>query len=151
MTSVGGLTGAEGGSLLVAALALVLGCWNAYRDCSLRRSISEKERRANLTIRLEGRAKGGRDQLMIANAGPAAAHHVHVLIGGASLLHHEWFLGDQEMSGPLGPTSEYPYDVRWEADRPTEVTVTWTDDSGVRGEYRTTIQPRVRGSAAFIS
>lgn len=142
------ITTAEGVSLALAALALGLGFWNAYRDWNLRRAIAARERRANVSVRLELKAKSSCDQLVLVNEGPAAAHHVHVLIDGASLVHHEWFRGEREMNGPLGLHAEYRYDLNWRADKPTEVTVTWADDAKRPGEYRTTLPPGSPPSAA---
>jgi hypothetical protein len=138
---VGAISSAEAVSLTIAALALALGFWNAYRDWALRRVIAGKERQANVTVALDPMTKGRSDQLVLANEGPAAASHLHVLIGGASLLHHAWFRNEREMSGPLGPHAEYRYDVDWQADEPTEVTVTWADGSSEHREYRTTSPP----------
>jgi hypothetical protein len=134
------IAGGEVISLVIAGLALLLGFFNAYRDWALRRQIAAKERRANVMISLDSESGRG-DQFVLVNEGPADARHVHVLIGGASLLHHEWFRGEREISGPLGPHAEYRYNISWQAREPTEVTVTWTDDYGEGRRYSTTIPP----------
>ncbi len=133
-------------SLAISFVALVAAAWAHVRGYKLGKRMlaleeaREKDRRlakqkAELSATLD------RDRLHIENNGPSEAREVTVLLDGQPVLQHPAVVQRQKEVRQLGPGSccHYFLGISSQTAAPRRIEITWSDDSGEPGLYRTTL------------
>jgi hypothetical protein len=133
--------------LSLAALLLSLLAYLTSRKALRIEEARERDRqagarRAALRARLVG--TGLQEFLLLENSGQAEARDIEVRLDGTLFRDHPVAFKDESEFGPLGPGSEARYPIKLfhgVPSPPFELELTWRDDSGVAGRYRTTLTP----------
>ena len=136
-------------SLAVSILAIGISVWAYKKSAKTEKRMLEieeareqdrlsKQNKAFLTTRLL-REKG--DYLVIENKGYSEARDIKVKIDGKRLLEHPNVLTKQKEILSVGATSSFRYfmTIFDQTPGPFEIEITWTDDSGEPGHYKTTL------------
>ena len=79
--------------------------------------------------------------LRIDNKGPAEARDIKVLLDGKPIMEHPAVVQRQEEVLQIGPKSHFDYllALSLQANAPRQAEMSWSDDSGEPGSYRTTL------------
>ena len=100
-------------------------------------------KKANLIASLirEPGSRTIRDLLRIENTGDAEARDLNVILDGHPVLEHPAMPRGQDEVRQVGPRSHFQYliAVSFQTKAPSDVRITWSDDSGEPGSYRTTL------------
>lgn len=138
-------------ALFLAAGSLVIG-WNGQRrqnelqarlleiEQGRERERQRTARKAVLRAELV-REPVNRERLRIYNDGEAEAHDVKVRLDGMPILEHRCMPSGQTEVSRIGPRSyaQYLAVLTMGNMPPWDIAITWTDDSGEPGLYRTTL------------
>ena len=137
-------------SLLVAAAALLVS-WHTSRRQIQIEEVREQDRqtdrsKATLTVHIkkEPVTRGSRSEdqhyLVVENKGLSAARSIDLRVDGQSVHEHPCFLNPTEV-GFVGPQSSFRYILVFTMGNPLPLRadITWQDDSGEKGEYRTAL------------
>jgi len=136
---------------VISAIAIVVSIWTHNRNHKLQARIvaleeaREKDRlaekqKAYLTAQMTENMDG-RPVLRILNNGFAKARNIKVVLDNKPVLEHNSILNNQEEICQVGPQSSFQY-LLFVCDQlypPSEVKITWEDDSGEPGKYSTTL------------
>ena len=133
-------------SLVTSFVALAVAVWAHLREHRLGKRMlaleeaREKDRRlarqkADLSATLD------RDRLYIENKGLSEAQELAVFLDGQPALQHPAVVQRQEEVRQLGPGSccHYLLGISFQTKAPRHIEITWADDSGEPGLYRTTL------------
>lgn len=130
-------------SIAVASIAIYTS-WRTQKQLVEIEEVRERDRqkemrKADLVSRLKD--GDGRDLLVIENKGPAEAREIVILLNGKPLSEYEGFVGDQKEIRKIGPYSSFHYRLAlcYGMELSFEITITWIDDSGEPGFYKTTL------------
>lgn len=88
-----------------------------------------------------GRRSGEQHMLLVENTGEAEAREIVLTMDGQSVLEHPAIYRGQNEVRQVGPQSSFRYilSLTTQVRPPFDVEMTWTDDSGMPGQYRTTV------------
>lgn len=145
-------------SLIVSILAVVISGIAVYisrrtqnrlvdiEDAREKDRLTEKQK-ANLTARIsrEPLTRGTRSAtqyfLYIENSGSSEARDIKINLDGKPLLAHSSILENTEEVTQVGPNSYFRYllVLSSKGRSPSNIEVTWEDDSGEPGKYSTTL------------
>jgi len=133
-------------SLGISLLALAVAAWAHMREHRLGKRMlaleeaREKDRqvakqKALLVASLQ------KDRLLIENRGEGEGRDISVVLDGKPILQHPAVAQRQEEVRQLGPRSSCRYllGISFQTPAPRYVEITWSDDSGEPGVYRTTL------------
>jgi len=153
------------GSVLIAGLAL-LQSWRASRDAAnatrennalMKKQVAIQDRLTQIeqsreqakiiqSLKADLRAeirqvKQSTWRLFVTNGGRGTARNVRVMLDGKPLLEHDVIPGGQEEVKIIGPKSEISccMAMSYSCSPPFDFDVTWEDDTGQQGLYRTTL------------
>lgn len=130
-------------SLLVAIVAMVKSRRTQNRLLEIEeireRDRQKEMRKANLTAELVEENK--RILLRISNKGPADACEIKVRLNNEPLFKSPLLMYGQSECSQLGPSSNFDYILMLIPGTCIQhkVTITWSDDSGKPGSYKTTL------------
>lgn len=99
-----------------------------------------QSRKANLKAELR-KVERNSYRLVINNSGQGTARNVEAKLDGKPILEHPAIASSQQEIKLIGPCSEISYitGIALDCSPPFKFKVTWEDDSGVPGEYETTL------------
>ena len=134
-------------STLLSVAAIILS-YLAHRTSRKALRIEETRERDRLaaTRKAALRARiiksGSIESLLLENTGQAEARDIEARLDGAPFCDHPVAFKDECEFGPLGPGSQARYPlklVHGGPGPPFDLVLTWHDDSGEPGRYRTTL------------
>ena len=138
-------------SLLISMCSVGVAVWAHVRHHSLQKRIVdiEEEReqdrkrdatKADLTASM-GRFPSGGHKLVIKNLGESEARDIRVRMDDKPILEHEAVPHNHDEIHSIGPHSEIEYKLGLSSQTgpPFRVEISWSDDSGERGHYKTTV------------
>jgi hypothetical protein len=141
----------SGFSLVVAIFALTISWRTARRQLQIEeiresdRKIREKKADLIAYIKRETIHRGTRSAeqyfLNLENKGLCEARNINLMVEGQKITEHRCFLKGTAEIRQLGPGSKgrYLLNMTMDVRAPSEAKISWEDDSGKEGQYRTTL------------
>jgi len=139
-------------ALAVSIVALVISRKNQKRLVEIEEAREHDRlrllRKANLIAQIKREVLITRHQqsvnqyfLCVDNTGNAEARDIVILLDGKPLLEHPTILDNTKEIRQVGPNSHFQYllALNMQAHSPSDVKITWSDDSEEPGSYQTTL------------
>jgi len=138
-------------ALVVSVVALIISRKNQKRLVEIEEARERDRlrlmRKAHLTAEIvqelltRGQRTAYQHSLRVHNTGNAEARDIAILLDGKPLLEHPTILKGTNEIRQLGPRSHFRYRLvlSMQARPPSEVVITWSDNSGETGSYRTAL------------
>jgi len=133
-------------SLGISFVALAVAVWSHARQHKLGKRMLALEEARERDRRLAKRkaelvATLDRNRLYIENKGQSEAREIAVLLDGQPVLQHPAVIQRQEEVRQVAPGSHFAYmlGVSFDTPPPGRIEISWSDDYGEPGMYRTTL------------
>lgn len=139
-------------SLIVSGVAIVIAALAHVREHRLsKRMVAleesreqdriQQKRRANVVARLERDSTTKVLHLVFENTGAAEARGIQILMEGKPILKHPAMARNPKEIRQVGSNSSFRYLMMAKPSLmpPYTLDITWSDDSGQQGSYRTTV------------
>jgi hypothetical protein len=143
-------------AIIISAGSLLFAIWSFCKSHSVEKRQLEIEearesekKKANLTARIidEQTARRTGDRifhkyfLLVENKGYSEARNIILLLGGKSVLESPVIQENKEEIKQVGPQSPIKYELSngYRSHLPLQVVISWEDDSGIKGNYNTTL------------